>query len=196
MRLFVAVYPSAEAVEHLAAAVRRLRLGAATAAGQRVGLTSPPRWHVTLAFLGGVTEDRVPAVESAVSAGVARWRAGNGVPPRLRLAGGGGFGGRRPRVLWVGLTGDVDALGSLGRGVRRELRRQAVAFDGKPLRLHLTLARPADRVPVADLAADLAALRAYEGPAWTVDAVHLVRSHLGPEPFHERVAAALLDRQP
>jgi 2'-5' RNA ligase len=49
-------------------------------------------------------------------------------------------------------------------------------------------------VPVADLAADLAALRAYEGPAWTVDAVHLVRSHLGPEPLHERVAAAPLDR--
>jgi hypothetical protein len=29
----------------------------------------------------------------------------------------------------------------------------------------------------------------YEGPEWTVDAVHLVHSQLGPKPVHERLTS-------
>jgi RNA 2',3'-cyclic 3'-phosphodiesterase len=194
VRLFVAVYPSPAAVAHLSAAVAGLRLGAATARGHTVGLTATARWHLTLAFLGEVPEPRVPVAKEALASGVARWRteradqAGHAPPPRLWLAGAGRFGRRRFTVLWVGLSGDVDALRSLGRAVRRELRRSGVPFDGKPLRPHLTFARPGDRVPAEHLAADLAALARYEGPAWTVEEVHLVRSHLGPKPVHETLA--------
>jgi RNA 2',3'-cyclic 3'-phosphodiesterase len=192
VRLFVAVYPPAEALAHFSAAVAELRLGAASAAGATVGLTDPPRWHVTLAFLGEVPQALVPEVESALVAGTARFGAEHSTGPRLRLAGGGRFGRRRFSVLWVGLTGDIEALTSLGRAVRRELRRHRVPFDGKPLRPHLTFARPGDRVSEADMAADLAALERYEGPDWTVDGVHLVSSHLGPKPVHDRLFTAPL----
>lgn len=103
----------------------------------------------------------------------------------LRLAGGGRFGRGRFTVLWVGLTGDVDRLERLGRAVRRELRRYRVPYDRKPLRPHLTLARPGDRLPAADLDADLAALGGYQGPMWTVDTIRLVRSRPGPSPVYE-----------
>lgn len=188
MRLFVAVYPPRPAVAHLSAAVTGLHLGAAAAAGHNVGLTGTARWHLTLAFLGDVPEWQVPVAAEAVAAGVARWRTDHQAPPRLRLTGGGRFGRRRFTVLWVGLSGEVEVLRSLGRAVRQELRRSGVPFDGKPLRPHLTFARPADRVSAEDLAADLAALERYEGPAWTVEEVHLVRSHLGPKPVHETIA--------
>ncbi|HEY8453766.1 MAG: RNA 2',3'-cyclic phosphodiesterase [Micromonosporaceae bacterium] len=192
MRLFVAVYPTEEALEHLAAAVSRLRLGAAAASGVNVRLTARPLWHVTLAFLGEVADERVRVAEEAVREGVRSWLAGGGRPPALRLAGGGRFGRRRFTVMWVGLQGEVDQLRSLGDAVRAHLRRSRVDYDRKPLRPHLTFARPGDRLPEADLTADLATLAGYEGPGWTVDQVYLVRSHLGPTPVHERLVGVSL----
>lgn len=192
MRLFVAIYPSEEALDQLAAAVTGLRLGAATAAGKTVGLTARERWHVTLAFLGEVPEESVAAAGAAVYDAVTRWRANGGQAPALRLAGGGRFGRRRFTVLWVGVTGDVDGLRALSTAVRRALRRHDLPCDGKPLRPHLTLARPGERLPDSDLTADIQALAAYQGPGWTLDAVHLMRSHLGPRPVHEPVATVPL----
>ncbi|HLV58836.1 MAG TPA: RNA 2',3'-cyclic phosphodiesterase [Natronosporangium sp.] len=192
MRLFVAVYPTQEALADLAAAVSRLRLGAAAASGVNVRLTARPLWHVTLAFLGEVAEERVSVVGQAVREGVQSWVAAGGRPPALRLAGAGRFGRRRFTVVWVGLRGDVDQLRSLGDAVRAHLRRRRVAYDPKPLRPHLTFARPGDRLPEADLAADLATLSGYEGPGWTVDEVYLVRSHPGPRPVHERLVGVSL----
>jgi RNA 2',3'-cyclic 3'-phosphodiesterase len=197
VRLFVALYPPAEALDHLADAVTRLRLGAAAAQGTNVRLAARPLWHVTLAFLGEVPEERVQAAQQAVSTAVGQWYASTAGPwraaatgqPRLRLAGGGTFGRRRFTLLWVGLAGDLDALRSLTGAVRRRLRSNRIPHDRKPLRPHLTVARPGERLPPEDLAADLEALERYNGPAWAVGAVHLVRSHQGPRPVHEPLAA-------
>jgi 2'-5' RNA ligase len=206
VRLFVAVDPPAVALDHLAEAIGRLRLGMAAAAGTNVRLAARPLWHVTLAFLGELPDDRAPDVAAAVREGVARWQGGGAPAPTLRLTGGGQFGAarapnrsrggrRRSTAVWVGLAGDVDTLRSLGDALRKELRRARVPYDHKPLRPHLTFARPGERLPAADLAADLAALREYEGPGWTVEAVHLVRSQLGPKPVHDRIATVpLVDR--
>lgn len=185
----MAAYPPAPALDHFAAAVDTLRLGKAAADGGSVGLTARPRWHVTLAFLGEVADERAPEAAAALAAGVSRWRAGGAPPPRLRLAGGGRFGRRRFTVLWTGLTGDVDDLAALAGAVRRELRRAGLPYDDrKPFRPHLTFARPGERLPAADLAADLAVLAEYQGPWWRVDELHLVRSVPGPQPVHEPVA--------
>jgi RNA 2',3'-cyclic 3'-phosphodiesterase len=191
MRLFVAIYPAEAALDHLAAAISGLRLGMATAAGNNVRLVARPLWHVTLAFLGELPDDRAPEVAAALHAGVDRWRGGptgESAPIEVRLAGGGRFGRRRSTTLWVGLAGELDAFRSLGDSVRRELRRARIPYDHKPLRPHLTFARPGERLPADDVAADLVRLREYEGPDWMVDAVHLVRSQLGPRPVHERIA--------
>lgn len=192
----MAVYPTDGALEHFAAAVARLRLGMAATAGTNVRLVARPLWHVTLAFLGEVADDRAPEVAAALQAGVSRWRTAGDHAPGLRLAGGGRFGRRQSALLWVGLDGEVAALRSLSGAVRRELRRARVQFDHKPFRPHLTFARPGERLGAADLAADLATLRGYEGPGWTVDAVYLVRSQLGPAPVHERIATVPLADRP
>ncbi|QSB14449.1 RNA 2',3'-cyclic phosphodiesterase [Natronosporangium hydrolyticum] len=186
MRLFVAIYPPATALDHLAEYVQRLRLGRATAAGSRVGLTARPSWHVTLAFLGEVPDSGVPAAAAALDTGVARWRARSEPVPRLRLAGGGRFGRRRFTVLWVGLDGDRAGLRDVATEVQRALWEAELAIDDrKPFRPHLTIARPGDRLPVADLDADLSALAEYTGPEWPVASVMLVRSHLGPKPVYD-----------
>jgi 2'-5' RNA ligase len=189
----MAVYPPPAALDHLAEQIGRLRLGAAAAAGRNPRLAARPLWHLTLAFLGEVAEDRAGAVLPALAAGVAKWRSGGRpVPPRVRLAGGGRFGRRRFTVLWVGLDGDLDGLRSLAAAVRHGLRGARLPYDRKPLRPHLTLARPGDRLGAEEVAADVAALGSYQGPEWSVEAVHLVRSTLGPKPAHQSLATVPL----
>ncbi|MEN3609224.1 2'-5' RNA ligase family protein [Plantactinospora sp. ZYX-F-223] len=210
MRLFVAVYPPPEALDDIVAQTHRLRIGAAADAGINVRLTARSTLHVTVAFLGEVPDDRLCTVEEALSRAVDLWRhppvrrrraadrrtgsvepeAGGGRrAPRLQLGGGGRFGPGRFTVLWVGLLGEVDALHRLAATVRRELRRSRIPFDFRPLRPHLTLARPGDRLDRESLDEDLRTLDGYLGPSWPATELVLVRSHLGPRPTYDRLAA-------
>src|SRR5262245_61036966 len=69
----------------------------------------PENAHLTLAFLGSMEETLVPALSGALGK-----VAAPAAPFDLRLEGGGAFGGsKKPRVLWVGVEGDVAQLQAL-----------------------------------------------------------------------------------
>ncbi|MET7968612.1 RNA 2',3'-cyclic phosphodiesterase [Micromonospora sp. NPDC005305] len=189
MRLFVAVYPPKPAVDDLSAEVARLRTGAAAAAGTNVRLADPANAHLTLAFLGDTPDDRLVDVESALGLAAQTFRDARGSSPRLRLGGGGSFGRGRFTVLWVDVRGEVDGLQVLARLIRSGLRRARLPHDEKPFRAHLTIARPGDRIDRADVLADRETLHDYHGPEWSADELVLVRSHPGPRPTYDRLAA-------
>src|SRR2546430_14125837 len=86
MRLFVTIGLLEATQDHLAEAIAEL---AVVRTGARV--TARPLWHVTLAFLGDVPDDRLDAAVTALDTGVAGQS-----PPGLRIARGGGF--RRGKV--------------------------------------------------------------------------------------------------
>lgn len=184
-RLFVAVDPPEAAVSHLGATVETLAVSRMNEPGRSTRLAPRDRWHITLAFLGEVPARRTGRVAEALGIAVAAQAA----PESLRFAGGGTFGRGSFTILWAGLGGDVSGLRRLAESVRRELRRAHVSFDHKGFRPHLTLSRPGNRVPADLVAADVAALQAYEGPLWRVDQVHLVASELGPQPHHTRITS-------
>lgn len=189
MRLFVAVYPPRAAVDDLTAQVARLRVGAASAAGTNVRLADPANAHLTLAFLGEVADDRLVDVESALGLAAETFRNGRERSPRLRLGGGGSFGRGRFTVLWVDVQGDAEGLAVLVRLIRLRLRRARLPHDEKPFRAHLTIARPGDRIDRADVLADRETLHEYLGPEWPAEELVLVRSHPGPRPTYDRLAA-------
>ncbi|MGW2623433.1 RNA 2',3'-cyclic phosphodiesterase [Micromonospora taraxaci] len=190
MRLFVAVYPRPESVDHLTARVTRLQVAAAAAAGVNVRLAEPAHLHVTLAFLGDVEAARLVEVESALGLAVESFRDDRNAAPRLGLGGGGRFGQGRSTVLWVGLRGEVEALHALARLIRSRLRHAGLPYDEKPFRPHLTIARPGDRMDLADIEADRADLDDYQGPEWPAAELLLMRSHLDSRPSrYERLAA-------
>ncbi len=176
MRLFVAVFPPPDAVDHLAAVVGGLAVGRA---GARV--TATDRWHLTLAFLGEVPEESAGAAALALS-------AVDGPVGDLCFRGGGKFGHSRSTVLWAGVSGDVDGLARVTRTLRRELRARRLHPDDKHFNPHLTIARPGDRIPRPDLTADIETLRGYAGPAWPVTELVLVSSQLGPNPAYTALA--------
>jgi 2'-5' RNA ligase len=180
VRLFVAAYPPAAALDDLAARVDDLHVGQAATAGVNARLAARPLWHVTVAFLGDVDEER----QDAAAAAVERAAVETDGLPTLRLAGGGTFGRGNFTTLWVGLAGDVAGLQSLAGTVRAKLRRTHLPYDRKPFRPHLTIARPGQRLPRDQINADVAALASYTGPTWRLTELILVESHQGPHPAH------------
>ena len=81
-------------------------------------------------------------------------------------------------MLWSGLSGDRGALARLAESVAAGASRAGAPPPDKGRRFqpHLTLARC--RMP-ADVTELVAALAGYQGPPWTADRIHLVRSRLG-----------------
>jgi 2'-5' RNA ligase len=172
MRMFVAVVPPAEVVEHLDAFLDVRREAAA------YRWAPPEQLHVTLAFLADVPDrkldDLVERLESA---------AGRRTPFEAAVAGGGAFPNvGRARVLWAGLELDETGRTELSRmatGARAAATRAGVPVDGQRFRPHVTLARlgqPDEVTPWVRL------LDSYRGPSWTVDHLTLVASYLGEGP--------------
>jgi len=182
MRLFVAAYPPEQAVADLEKVLGTLAIGRPPAPGRSLRLVPAERLHLTLAFLGDVPDQRLGAVQEALAV------AAVGPAPEVSLAGGGRFGRGRFTTVWIGVRGDTDRLTELAGTVRTGLRRARLPYDRKPMKPHVTLARPGDRLSAAEVAADLRTLDAYAGPQWTVGAIELVRSHLGPQIRYERLA--------
>ena len=171
MRLFLAIDPSAEAIDDLARMTARLR-----SPGRAV---RPEQWHVTLAFLGEVPESGLGAVAAAVAGATA-----DAQPGTLRIGGGGRFG---TSVLWAGLRGDIDALRGLAESLRLSLRTAGIGLEERPYKPHLTLARPAPGTTTAQLRADVELLARYRGPYWPFDRLYLACSHFPAEARHEKL---------
>jgi 2'-5' RNA ligase len=180
--LFIAAYPPGEVLAHFKELASTLWLAQPQPLGRSLRFESTERWHITLAFLGEVPEERAEAAAAALPQG--------GRPVRLSIAGGGRFGEGRFTVVWAGLRGDIDGLHALSTGIRARLTDNRLAFDQRPLQPHLTLARPRDRLRPDRLAEDLHALDRYQGPEWTMDDVRLMRSYLGRPPRYETLARA------
>ena len=104
LRLFIAAQLPAAAQQAAAAALARLR--AENPGGWR--WVRPEALHLTLRFLGETPTEWAPAATAAM-----RRAAASSPPLELALNGAGVFGGRRPRVLWLGLAGDLDGLQAL-----------------------------------------------------------------------------------
>jgi 2'-5' RNA ligase len=171
VRLFVAVVPPPPALESLVRAVSPVR------AALPASWVPPERLHLTLVFLGEVAD---PEPYGAALADAVAGTA----PFALRIAGGGAFPrAARPRVLWAGVEGDVEALTRLARLARRTARAARIDVERKPYVPHVTVARV--RRNDVDGTATVAALDLVRGERWQVTDVVLMRSVLGPAPAYE-----------
>lgn len=162
----------------------------------RGGLTTQPKWvgpdsmHLTLKFLGGVEEEAVDVIKAALERAAEEKTTLN-----VRLGQAGTFGGRRPRVVWVGLQGELEKLAQLQEAIEAELLPIGFAAEQRPYQPHLTLARvPADlsRADSDNLKAAVAAVRPRPVKA-RFSEVALIRSTLTRSgAVYERMSAARL----
>jgi 2'-5' RNA ligase len=179
MRLFVAILPPQEALDEVAAAAEPLRQAAPD-----LRWSGRQQWHLTLAFLGEVTERVLPELTARLERAAGRHPALD-----LAFAGGGAFpAARRARVLWAGVRADNKALAALAASVAASARRAGAPppDEGRKYHPHLTLAHC--RRP-ADVSALVGSLAAFTGNGWSARSVALMSSHLGSgPPQHEELA--------
>ena len=171
-RMFVAVQPPDDAVEHLDEFLDVRR----EAADFRWATTE--QMHVTLAFLAAVPGRRVDDLVERLTRASARRTSFE-----TRIAGGGAFPGPvDARVLWAGLELDDHGrteLDRLATGARAAASKAGIEVGGGRFRPHVTVARV--RRPT-EVSRWVRLLDGYAGPAWTADTVTLVESFLGQGP--------------
>lgn len=118
------------------AVIDRVLPDLASASGD-VKWVRPANVHLTIVFLGTLAEGILPELKAAV-----KEVAGRHGPFDVAVRGTGFFPNkRRPRVVWLGLEGDIQPLG----GFRDDLQKALVPFgiqqEKRPFRPHLTLGR-------------------------------------------------------
>jgi RNA 2',3'-cyclic 3'-phosphodiesterase len=115
----------------------RATLGRLRSDSQEYRWVEPAGMHVTLAFLGEQPEERLSALTSIATAAASASQRGT-----LHLGAAGSFGSRRaPRVLWVGLSGDLDTLRALQTHLAEGLHAAKFPVEERDFSPHITLAR-------------------------------------------------------
>ena len=159
-------------------------------------LVRPEGTHLTLKFLGDISDERAQAVLSTVSSAVRAHRTFI-----LRLSAAGAFPDREaPRVLWVGVDGELPRLMALQRQIEFSLEPLGFAQDKREFNPHLTVARIRNGTPLPERLKATQALFAAQtepGLSFTVESVSLMQSTLLPGgAVYERVASIPLVPRP
>jgi 2'-5' RNA ligase len=133
--------------------------------------------HLTLKFFGNIPDGDVDAITQA-----AREVAEQQAPFQLQITEAGAFPNTKsPRVVWVGLGGDVVPLTQFYYRLEKAFATLGYLPEGRAFNAHLTLGRvksPAGRHRLAQM---LERLPPLEGPAFEVKEVILFRSVLSPQ---------------
>jgi 2'-5' RNA ligase len=139
--------------------------------------TRPEGIHLTLKFFGDISEDEIETLSRVIE------NATGGVPPfSLRLGTPGAFPGtRRPRVLWIGVDGDVASLVKLQQEIERDLETGGFRMEGRPYRPHLTMGRFRDPLKPSGLERTLENIKdVYQAESFIAEGLTLFKSDLKP----------------
>src|SRR4051794_27257791 len=168
MRMFAALVPPPEALEHLDGFLEGRR-----GAGD-FGWVQADQVHVTLAFLEQVPDAKLDDLLERLGRAAARRTSFE-----TAVRGGGAFPNvGRAKVVRAGLDLDEPGRPELDRlvtGCRAAATRAGIEVDGARFRPRLPLARP--RFP-NDVSNWVRLPDAYEGPRWRAEELTLVESHL------------------
>lgn len=176
MRVFISINLPPAAQEELGGLTEKLQK-----AHWPVRWEKPAKIHITLVFLGKLQNSKIPKLQSAIE------RACLGIKSfEISFKGIGAFPDFvKPRVVWVGLKGDLKSLAALQKGIERELKKAGIWFDQKPFVPHMTIGRVKKGISegaLRDLGKKIAKLRKIDFQSKIlVDSVEIMKSDLLPE---------------
>ncbi len=175
LRAFVAIRVSPAAVSVLEEAIRVLE----AQLPREVRWVNPDGIHLTLKFLGNIAPHQARDVLDVMG------RSAAAVEPfSIGLSDLGMFPNpKRPRVVWAGIRGEVDPLQKLQAGLERGAWELGLSKETRPFSPHLTLGRVREQASESahrSTGAVISATPLGASEPWRVEAVHLIRSRLGP----------------
>jgi len=146
--------------------------------GWRAKWVDPYNSHITVKFYGNVPVTQLSSLQDALAASSQASQ-----PFTLQVAGAGIFPSlRQPRVIWLGLVGDLTPLTGLYERVEAASVALGYQAESRPFQPHITLARlrPDDTISTRNIEAALRELGALPPVLLPVTTVTLYRSVLRP----------------
>ncbi len=138
VRSFLAINLSPETCLEIQEAVSRWSY-----LGKGVKWVKPGNIHLTVKFLGNLIEDQVARVSK-----ILRIICAGTVPFELELGSPGVFPNlRNPRILWLGLNGQLDCLEEFRNHIEKTLAAQGFEADNRPFIPHITIGRIKGKPP-------------------------------------------------
>lgn len=144
--------------------------------GFKVRWVRPENIHLTVKFLGDIQISDVDRISAVISESVRNFQ-----PFSFYTKGLGVFPGiRRPRVIWVGLGGEVDQISGFQHHLDQSLSAIGYPKEKRPFQGHLTLGRFKGSVHSGKLAEVLNSQSGFVSDTVTIDRVTLFKSDLKP----------------
>jgi 2'-5' RNA ligase len=186
IRAFIALELSAPLMDALRAVQEQLQ---ADLPKDAVRWVPTGQIHLTLSFLGNVPSDSLRDMEPGLQ-NVCQSCA----PFRLRTEGLGCFPNpARPRIVWVGLGGDLDSLLALQFQIAQATRAWCERTEERTFRPHLTIGRVRDISPrvARQVGLTIKETSVATSGECQVEAVSLMRSRLTPQGAEHTLVASL-----
>ena len=132
--------------------------------------------HLTLKFLGDISESDINGICEAI-----KQCAANFSPMTFSAKGFGVFPGfKKPRVLWVGMAGDIGPLKKLCASLDQRLEPLGFDREKRPFSAHITLGRARGGAAPNSLIRMIEEVGEFTSPDFKVDQIALFKSDLKP----------------
>jgi len=140
----------------------------------KVRWVNPENIHLTLKFLGNISATDIEKVSESIINTV------NGhAPISLTVKGAGVFPCiKRPRVIWVGITGEIEKLAGIQKDIEENLEKLGFPREKRPFRGHLTLGRIKGKIDPKKLLDAMKKFERFESELFIADKVFLFKSDL------------------
>ena len=172
IRTFIAISLPEPVLEAIVAAQEKLK-----ESGLKIRWVRKEGIHLTIKFLGDIERDDVEKIRGAMEQATSAFS-------HFRLQGDGvgvfpNF--KRPRVAWVGVSGDIEILRTLHGDLESQLGNLGFPKEKRPFKGHLTLGRVKGRLDPTKLRDAFEALGNFRTGPFTVQSIVLFQSDLRPD---------------
>ena len=144
--------------------------------GLKIRWVRPENIHLTIKFLGDIKWSEIDGIGRLI-----KETAMDFTPLLLSAQGIGVFPNlNRPRVIWIGISGQIEELIGLQKMLDNKLRIIGFPKEKRPFKGHLTIGRIKGSIDSNKLSDVLNQINRFAASPFSVDKIYLMQSDLKP----------------
>ena len=135
---------------------------------------NPENIHLTLKFLGNINHTDIERISETIidtvkgHSPISLAAKGIGVFPNIK----------RPRVIWVGITGEIEKLTGIQKDIEKNLEELGFPREKRSFKGHLTLGRIKGKINPKKLLDTMKKFERFKSESFIADKVFLFKSEL------------------